>query len=188
MSTSVEKPKRVELEKRAESEAGRLIEHTDGEVDRTLRLLAINGGSIKDTCAQLEEAGASIHRNTLSKWRNNLFPKRYAKIRGELGKEISADLAGRAFETALQADAAVKTYVERAVQKIDEVEPHHLAKGAQSLSMVHANAIEKARLLRNEPDHIQETRSVDELVAVLVRSGVVEDDGIEAEVIDEHSS
>jgi hypothetical protein len=172
----------------AVSEQGKKLRHTDAEVDLALKLLAINGGKTIVTEEQLLSQNIQVHRNTLANWREHCFPRRYAQIRHELGREITEEVAGRALETALIADEAEKRYIEEALAKLHEVDPNHLAKNAAQLANTKATNIQVAQLLRDRPTEITEHRGLEELVGTLARiaPGVVEvEDAIEAEVVEE---
>lgn len=167
-------PKVTDLAIQAQTERGATIQYTDEEVNLALKLLAINGGAPATTQLQLADEGWKISRNTLKAWRDNQFARRYAETRRSMGKEISEKIAGQAMERALQADEAQQLYLQAAIDKVNEVDANHLAKNVASLSQAKATEIEKARLLRNEPDSIQETRTLEENVAVLERLEVAE--------------
>ena len=173
----------------AVSERGRHIRHTDDEVNLALKLVVLNGGRLKNTSEQLEEEGFVISRNTLRDWRDKAFPRRYAQIRHELGKDVTEEMAGRALERALEADNAEKAYIEAAVKRLAEVDATHLAKNALALANAKSNNIQASQLLRDRPTQITETRSVDDLVGVLERLGVAKkDEAITAEVVEEETA
>lgn len=167
------------------SERGATTRYTEAHVDLALRLLALNGGKVKPTVQMLEEEGVPVAYATLRSWRHHVFPRRYWQIRHELGKDISEEVAGRSLERALQADEAAQQYIETAVEKLPAVPPAHLAKSALALTQAASTSIEKAQLLRERPTEIVETRSVPELFADLERLGVLKDQSIEAEVVEE---
>jgi hypothetical protein len=81
--------------------------------------------------------------------------------------------AGR-LKRAQEADEAEKVYLEKAIEKVDRVDPEHLAKNALAIVNAKSHNVEVAQLLRNQPTAIVETRSVEELMGVLIRAGVIE--------------
>lgn len=172
----------TEIVQQAVTERGAIIQHTDDEVTLAFKLLTLSGGNLKETSRQLAAEGFKIHRNTLRSWRDRSFPRRYAEVRRELGKEVSEEIAGRALERALEYDEAEKLYVQEAIKKLPFVDPNHLAKNALSLASAKSHSIQNAQLLRDKPTAIVETKGVDELVAVLERTGVAKK--VDVEVID----
>ena len=173
--------------KLAVSERGRLLRHTEAEVDLTLKLLVLNGGKINVTEEMLLAENVQVHRNTIRAWRDDCFPRRYAQIRHELGREVTEEIAGRALERAMEYGEAERAYIEAAINKLPEVSPDHLAKNAQALSNAKNNNVQMAQLLRDRPTEIIENRSLSDYVEVLERLGVAqkEDEAIEGEAVDE---
>lgn len=168
------------------SERGKRLQHTEAEVDAALRLLVVNGGSPKATSKMLTEEGMPVNEKTIQWWRDNSFPMLYRRLRKELGREVGEQIAGKALERALQADEAEQAYIAAAIDRVDEVEPNHLAKNALALANAKATNIEKAQVLRHEPNEIVETRDVGDIVGVLERLGVAEKrEAITAEVVEE---
>jgi hypothetical protein len=156
----------------AVSESGTPIRYADDVVNLALKLVVLNGGQLKPASEQLRAEGFDIHRNTLRDWRDRQFPRRYHQIRGELGQQVTEEIAGRALERALEADGAEQKYIEAAIARLDEVDATHLAKNALALANAKAQNIEKSQLLRERPTQITENRSVADLVGTLERLGV----------------
>lgn len=170
------------------TERGRPVHYTEEEVGAILKLLAANGGKCSLTSNQLEIEGINIDRHTLDHWRDLAFPHRYMQIRTEIQREISEDLAGNLVERALEADAATQTYIEKAIDKVDQVDPDHLAKNALALANAAGSSVEKAQLLRNMPTQITKV-DLGESIGVLERLGVVEKaEVIDAEVVEEEDA
>lgn len=165
----------------AVSERGKKLKFTESEVDAALKLLIANGGNSKITASQLEEEGLPISRETLEWWRDNSFPRLYMRLRKEMGREVGERIAGKALELAEQTSEAEEIYLKAAMDRVDEVEPNHLAKNVAQLANAKATNIEKAQTLRHEPNEIVETRDLGDLVNVLERLNVVESDDIEGE-------
>jgi hypothetical protein len=46
-----------------------------------LRLVVLNGGRLGQTSKQLGQEGFKISRGVLRKWRDELFPRRFAQLR-----------------------------------------------------------------------------------------------------------
>jgi hypothetical protein len=63
------------------SERGTQTRHTDEEVNMALRLVVLNGGRLGQTSKQLGQEGFKISRGVLRKWRDELFPRRFAQLR-----------------------------------------------------------------------------------------------------------
>lgn len=181
----------AEKTKWAVSERGKKIRHSEAEVDLALKLLVLNGGKTIVTEEQLLSENVRVHRNTLRTWRDHCFPRRYAQIRHELGREVTEEIAGRALEKAYLADDAEKQYIEEAIARVKEVDPNHLAKNALALANAKANNVQVAQLLRDRPTEITEHRGLEELVGTLQRiaPGVVQvEDAIDAEVVEEEDA
>lgn len=158
------------------TERGRPVHYTEGTVDVSLKLLAFNGGVVAKTVRMLADEGIDVNRETLRRWREDSFPRRYQQIRSELAQDVSEDVAGRALERALEADDATHAYLKAAKDKIDLVSPTHLAKNAAALAQATAQSVQTAQLLRDRPTAILESRSLGELVGTLEKLGVAERD------------
>jgi hypothetical protein len=174
------------LAQRAKTEQGTTVRSSEDEVNLALRLLILNGGRYTLTAEQLAEDGIEINRESLKRWRNISFPRRYFELRKGLGRDVGEEIAGRAFERALQADEAEQRYIAEAVAKIDRVHPDALARNALALAQAKGINVEKSQLLRDRPTEIKETRGVEELVKALERLGVAKKvDAIDVEVVEE---
>lgn len=158
----------------AVTENGQRLQFSEREVEIVLKALALNGGRHVPTSEFVNEQGIAISQTSVKAWRDKQFPRLYLRLRRELSRDIGEDIAGKAMERALQADAAEQLYIEAASNKVDQVEPNHLAKNALALANAKSQNIEKAQLLRHEPTEIVETRDIGDLVGVLERLGVVE--------------
>jgi hypothetical protein len=86
---------------------------------------------------------------------------------------VGEEVAGRAMEQALQEDEAERLFVERALDRLDEIPTRDLAASARNMAQAKALNVTKAQLLRDRPTEIKETRSVPELLAVLKDAGVL---------------
>lgn len=170
-----------------ESENGGNVNRTPEEVDMCLKVLILNGGDCKNTAIQLKEEGMKVEgmkvdRNALRKWRDTMFPRRYAQLRRELGRDVSEEIAGRALERALELDKAEQAYIEEAQKKLGEVAPNHLARSAYALANAKGQNVDRAQLLRNQPTSIVRV-DIDDAVKTLERLNVVESIDGEAEEI-----
>jgi hypothetical protein len=170
----------------AETERGKVLQKTEAEVKAALQTLVLNGGQAKLTAKQLKEQGMPIKEATLRHWKSQSFPRLYMQIRKDLSAEVGEEIAGRALERALEADQAEQIYIEKAVEKADEVEPNFLAKNALALAQAKGQNIERAQTLRHEPSQIIEV-DVHGSIETLERLGVVEK-AIDAEVVEEDVS
>lgn len=165
-----------------ESESGGNVNRTPEEVDICLKVLILNGGDCKNTSIQLEEEGIKVNRDGLRKWRDTMFPRRYAQLRRELGRDVSEEIAGRALERALELDKAEQAYIEEAEKRLGEVDPNHLARSAYALANAKGQNVDRAQLLRNQPTSIVRV-DLDDAVKTLERLKVVESIDGEAEEI-----
>lgn len=164
----------------ARNERGNLVKHTESEVTTALKLLVINGNNAKLTAEMLAEEGLKVERETLASWRDKQFPRRYHQIRSELAPTISEEIAGRAFERAMQADEAAQLYLEEAVARLKDVPPEHLAKNFQAIIAGYGQLIEKAQTLRGEPNQIEAVIDISDSIQTLERLEVLK----RAEAID----
>jgi hypothetical protein len=158
--------------------------------ETALRLLAHNGGNVQRTIAQLQSEGRAIDGSHLANWRDITHARRYAELCIEVANDVSANAAGEAMEIATEASLAEREYLAAARAKIDEVPARDLARSAQALTQVKAGQIHSARLLREQPTTITETRDLGELVEILEHANVFRDpdrkpDHIDAEVLSE---
>jgi hypothetical protein len=183
-----QEPTSEEITRQAVTERNKSIAHTEPEVDLALKMLAFNGGNAHLTAKQLKEEGLDITRYKLEGWRERSFPRRYHQIRNELGKEVGEDMAGRAFERALQADEASRLYLNEAIKRLPDLAPEDIAKAIQAFSNAMKNNVEKAQTLRGEPNVIEASRDINDEIRELERLGVgkrVEAIDVEVEEIDE---
>lgn len=168
----------------ATTEGGARIDATVTEVETALRALALTGNRAKEASELLIESGVPVKPERLKKWRDKQFKHLFWKIRKELSPQIAEDLAGRAFETAIQADEAKRVYLQKAVEKVDRVNPTHLAKNYAALAQGAAQDIERAQVLRHEPNEIIENRDVASMLKELESLGVGKVIDVEAEEIE----
>ncbi|MBS1863032.1 MAG: hypothetical protein JSS68_15125 [Actinobacteria bacterium] len=175
-----------DLDRLAVSERGTRLRHTEKEVDAALKLLVINGDNAKLTSDMLAEEGIKVERETLSRWRQETFPRRYSQIRSELAPTINENLAGRGLEIAMQGQEAVAQYIEQSLIKLRDVHPDHLAKNVQALAAATTQMIERAQVLRSEPNQIEAVIDVSDSIKTLERLGVFKQTAaIDVEVVEE---
>ncbi len=180
MNEALDKPPRNVTE----TEGGKTISRPPEEIDMCLRVLILNGGDCKNTAIQLKEEGIKVDRNALKSWRDKSFPRRYAQLRRELGRDVSEEIAGRALERALELDRAEQAYIEEAQKRLGEVEPNHLARSAYALANAKGQNVDRAQLLRNQPTSIVRV-DIDDAVKTLERLKVAKDiDGEDEEIVD----
>ena len=177
----------LEKPKWAMSERGMTVRHTEEEVETALRYLALNGGKAAVTEEQLLSENIHINRRQLGTWRDQSFPHLYLKLRHDLGREIGKGVAGDALERAKEALEAQQIYTNAAVERVGEVPPEHLSKGALALAQAASQTIEKHQLLEERPTEIVETRDVADLLGTLERLGVAKATNpvIDVEIVDE---
>lgn len=143
------------------------------EREIALRLLATNGGNIQRTSQQLAHTGRAVDETALKHWRDVQHARRYAELCVEVAHDVAANTAGEAMEIAADASKAEREYIAAAQRKIDEVPARDLAKAAQALASAKMTNVQSARLLREQPTQIQETRDIATLVGILQREGVL---------------
>jgi hypothetical protein len=157
----------------AVTERGRPLPHySDAEIDAALRTLILTG-SVAKASRTLIESGLQFSEQQLRHWRDHAFANRHYRLRRELANDVGEEVAGRAMEQALQEDEAERLFVERALDRLDEIPTRDLAASARNMAQAKALDVTKAQLLRDRPTEIKETRSVPELLAVLKDAGVL---------------
>jgi hypothetical protein len=157
----------------AVTESGRTIhEHSEKDVTDALNFLVLTA-SPRRAANLMRDLGHPVSERALKNWRDHSFRTRYYNIRRELAQEIGEELAGKAFERALQADEVQATMIERLGSEVAEIDAKDLPKGIQALANAKSSDIEKAQLLRDKPTSIEEKRSVTELFAELKSLNVV---------------
>lgn len=155
-----------------------LHEHSEKNVNDALAFLVLTA-SPRRASKIMEDLGHPVSERTLKHWRDHSFRTRYYNIRREMAADIGEEIAGRAFERALEADEVQATMIERLGDTVAEIDAKDLPRGIQALANVKASEIEKAQLLRDKPTEIVEQRSISELFVELKAAGVIVEDAIE---------
>lgn len=169
----------------ATTERGGKLQYTEAEVELGLRLMILNGGNATLTAKMLKEQGIRASKASLLKWRSTLFPRLYRKLMTEMGREVGEEIAGRAYERAIQADKAEEAYLAKAEEKLDEVPAKDLAKSVQALAMAKEKNVSVGRLLKEQPTSIEKV-DINASIATLERLKVVQpaEEVIDAEAVD----
>jgi hypothetical protein len=151
-----------------------LRKFTDVDVELSLRLLALNGGAISETVAQLAQPPHNTHVDaaTLRRWRKTLFPNRYLKIQNEFRKELGESLSNQLIENATQSAELTTTIIAELDGKVNDLEAKDLSRVAKDLADVSAKSVDKAMVLRGQPNAITEERNPELIVRELQRLGV----------------
>ncbi len=148
-------PAELETTEYAITERGKKITHSQEEVDHALTLLAEVGGSQTLAAGQLKEEGfKTINSEKLRKWRDNCFPHRYLQLSRDASPQISEKIAGSLLERAIQADKALKRYIEVSEANVENVPPEQQAKNALALASAQADLDQGAhtcQIGRNNP-------------------------------------
>src|SRR5213075_2341378 len=129
--------------------------------------LATNGGSAAKALPACKEAGLEVSAQTLHQWQTLKFPARYAEIRRELAAQVNEKVAGDALENALAAGEVQAQAIQDLAVKLNELDPKDLAPAIRALAQSKDSDVKVAQLLRDRPTEIKETRSVQELMAVI---------------------
>lgn len=151
----------------------RLKQYSEADVELTLRLLILNGGDVGKTVRQLGEEAILVSHDAVRYWRDVGFPSRYNQLRQELSQDVSATLISKSQDIAIQASDAEAAYVERALEKIEEVSPDKLAAAALSLAKTKETNVHTSQLLQNRPTEIRETRDTTELLEFFKKQGML---------------
>jgi hypothetical protein len=150
----------------------RLRKYSRENTELVLRLLALNGGNVRRTQRQLVAEGLKVPEGTINHWSRVTHVSRYAQIQEELQGEVARRMGARALEIAAKSMDATELAVCKAQTALenDELEPRDLGPTARNLSQVHANSVDKGRLLLDQPTEIKEfnmTEAINELKELL---------------------
>lgn len=164
----------VSIEQASTETGGQLREHTLEDVELSLRVLAYNGSNYSRSSIQLkDEFGIDVHSQTLRRWANTHFPRKYALIQKDLDKEIGDKLSGRLTDVALKGTELQDELLDDLNEQKGELEPREIAIALRNVSQAVVPAIEKSQLLRGKPERRTEVKDSDQLIAKLVQLGVV---------------
>ena len=152
------------------------------DVATGLRALALYGGNAQKAAKALLAEGRPIPAKTLTQWRNGKHAVEYEDIVHELRQAIGQKVSDEAMEVAAAASEVEAELIAETKAQLHDIPAKDLAKAALNMSQIKRTNIESARLLRNEPTQITETRNVDESIEELRSLGVID---VEAEEIEE---
>lgn len=169
----------------AVSENGNSLQHTIGDVEVALRLLAYNGGNASRTCRELKvRADLDIHPNTLRGWQQNHFPEKYATIQREMADEIGERVGGIVTDLAIQGaeiQGQMLTKLEDKLKETENVELKDLTNGVRSLAQSTETNVRNRQLLFNKPTSIVENRNIEEALDYFEELGIIDSTAEEVE-------
>lgn len=151
------------------------------EVATALRTLALYGGNASRASSVLTAEGKPISAKVLTSWKKEKYAVEYEDIVYELRQSIGQRISDDAMEVAAAASDVEATLIAETQRQLADIPAKDLAKSALNMAQIKRNNVETARLLRNEPTQITETRSVDESLDELRALGVID---VEAEEIE----
>jgi hypothetical protein len=156
-------------------------EWTQLEIATGLRTLALYGGNAARASASLTADGRPISAKVLTSWKKEKYAVQYEDIVYELRQSIGQRISDDAMEVAAAASDVEAALITETQRQLADIPAKDLAKSALNMAQIKRNNVETARLLRNEPTQITETRSVDESLDELRALGVID---VEAEEIE----
>ena len=153
------------------------------DVEVVLRLVAFNGGNIAaSTRAINEDYHISVHPNTVSRWINTHFPRRYVQIQNELADDVENRVAGKLGDLSMRSAQTQERLLDEldnqlARDQLNERETpvKDLAPAIRNIAQANQSNIQQQRLLRDKPTSIVETRTIDETIAYLERENLLID-------------
>lgn len=152
------------------------------DVATGLRALALYGGNAQKASKALTAEGRPIPAKTLTNWRNGKYAVQYEDLVHDMRQAIGQKVSDDAMEVAAAASEVEAKLIAETQAQLHDIPAKDLAKAALNMSQIKRTNIESARLLRNEPTQITETRNVDESLEELRALGVID---VEAEEIEE---
>lgn len=154
---------------------------TELDVATGLRALALYGGNATRASRALNAEGLPVSAKVLTSWRKEKYAVQYEDIVYELRQKIGQKVSDDAMEVAARASEVEAELIAEAQKQLADIPAKDLAKSALNMAQIKRTNVETARLLRNEPTQITETRSVDESLDELKALGVIDVEAIEEE-------
>lgn len=131
--------------------------------ERGLAALIITGNS-----SRAEEL-SGIDAATLRAWKTR-DPARYERLRTELNPKVAERLASDAEELTQRYQEAQRETLDRYMDKIDEMDAKDLAGAQRNLATAAALNVDKiSSPLRERPSHVQQGKSLDQVVQAMAR-------------------
>lgn len=154
------------------------MEHAPATVDRALTMLLF-GTSIPEVLRVLRvEYETSVTPQTLRKWRDDTYAKRYAELHDKYKDDIESDAIRRMRERLRLVDQAEMLAVTRVISQLEDqkLSGKDAAMAALNMSRVKAQNVEKLMQLTGRPTQIIEDRSGDvtnQVLRELMGKGVI---------------
>lgn len=161
----------MELEARKPESARDL---TELDIAEGLRMLALYGGDAARASRAMLAEGRPVSTSTLRKWKDEDHAVQYEDIVYRLRQNIGQRISDDAMENATAAQSIEAEMISRAQQNLHEIPAKDLPKAALNMAQVKRTNVEVARLLRNEPTAITETRDYAESLDELKGLGIIE--------------
>ena len=147
--------------------------YTEADIEQGLSILALHGGNARRAAEILDGEGRPIPERTLEAWRDTVHAVRYENTLARLRQEIGTQVSDQAMEIATGAAVVEAELVRKAGETLGALEPKELTKAALNMSILKKNNIEAARVLRNEPTVVVESRDVGDTLDALKTLGVI---------------
>lgn len=155
-----------------------MAQHAQATVDRALTLILF-GTSIAEVIQVMrKEYDVSVTPQTLRKWKDDTYAKRYAELHDKYKDEIENDAIRRMRERLRLVDQAEMLAISRVIQQLEQqkLTGKDAALAALNMSRVKAQNIEKLMQLTGRPTQIIEDRSgnvTDQVLRELIGTGVI---------------
>lgn len=138
------------------------LEHerwTPDQIVAGLTALALNGGNASRAAEQLQAAGLEISHDTLTRFKNSRFPRRYRDACDRLAPQVENVVVNYHRELAVQAAHAAQRAVALETERLAAGEVKDAAKSAQNLATTAGIAVDKVLSLTGRPTSITEHRT-----------------------------
>lgn len=153
---------------------------TELDIAEALRYMALYGGNAARAAQAMLADGRPVTAETIRGWAKGKYAIQYEDIVYRLRQDIGQRVSDDAMETAAAANSVEAELIARAQAELHAIPAEQLPKAALNMAQVKRTNVETARLLRNEPTAITETRdyqeSIDELKALGVLSVEAEEE------------
>ena len=148
------------------------LQLSEADIDLGLRTLVVFGGNERAAAKQMEAEGRPVSKESLVKMRDETHPHKYLQLQFEMANDVSAAMANRATEIAVQADDTSEKLIRRANEVLNAIPEKDVARSALQMAQLADLNTRRTRLLREQPESITRIENPDDLLADLEAMGV----------------
>lgn len=154
------------------------MEHATATVDRALTMMLFGTPMPAVIRALAEEYNTSVTPQTLRKWKDDTYAKRYGELHDKYKDEIESDAIRRMRERLRLVDQAEMLAVSRVITDLEaqKLTGKDAAQAALNMSRVKSQNVEKLMQLTGRPTQIIEDRSgavTEQVLRELIGTGVI---------------